>query len=585
MKKANNTGESSLKKYLTTFKLVSSGYPSFGIHLFFILLLFLLVAAVAAYTPFLLRQAANEIGKEQKIGFYLYASAYAFCWTLASILQNIKGIFSAGVLARSDAALHKILMRYVFSYPYTSQRLVDPGVVAQDIARAATSFSAITTAVFWTITPIFFEFIVAMVIINRTIGGTFAVLFGSCIFLLAIISYFVAVRNGDVHLRIYEAQNKVQSFVVERLGALFDIRVNKALSKEEKSLDIHLNNAAQAIWLSNLRMGLYLGCQALAIGLALGLFTAYSINLNSSARFTNGDFVMIAGYVGMLTMQLRFLSGAFIELKRHQVALALGVTYIPSSNLSLQKKMRAGIFKPNNDKIVFALRDISVTFADRLLFSNLSYDFHKNRFVAISAPSGFGKTTLINSMLGLLPVCNGRIEFYGATINNDSTPDVLQKVSIAPQATHVFNNSLRFNLTYGCDETPSDSKLLELLGALGYSGSFDGKMHPINLDERLGVGGRFLSGGERQRLSIGRAILRNKEVLILDEPTAFLNKELAKKIIQYAARSVPTLIVITHDEDVVAMADEVLSLAPYATQGSSSDLARAVETSRDVLSA
>lgn len=555
--------KSSLDNYRTTFKLVSSSYPSFSAHFLLISALFLFIAAVSSYTPFLLRQAANEIESENRHNFYLYASAYAVCWTLASVLQNIKGIFSAGVLARSDAALHRILMRHVFSYPHASQRLVDPGVVAQNIARAATSFSAVTIAAFWTIIPIFFEFLFSMVIIFKAIGGLFALLFGVCIGLLAFISYFIAVKNGDVHLRIYNAQNRVQGFVVERLGALFDIRVNNAVVREQKLLDTYLDDSAKAIWRSNLKMGAYLGCQALAIGAVLGLFTAYSINLNDSAEFTNGDFVMIAGYVGMLTMQLRFLSGAFIELKRHQVALALGMTYIRPKEFELQKEPCEKASKLENDRIVFSLRDVSLAFSERLLFSGLSFDFRESRFVAIAAPSGSGKTTLINAMLGLLPVSAGRIEFKGTDVNLLSTHGVMEKVSIAPQSTHIFNDSLRFNLTYGCDELASDRELLELLTVLDYSESFNEEVEPIKLDEKLGVGGRVLSGGERQRLSIGRALLRGREILILDEPTAFLNKELAKKIIQYVARSVPTLIVITHDEDVVAMADEVLTLTPY----------------------
>lgn len=561
----NPKGErSSLENYTTTFRLVSSNYSRFIIHFLFISALFLLVAAVASYTPFLLREAANEVNKEQSSDFYLYASAYAICWTLASVLQNVKGIFSAGVLARSDAALQKTLMKHVFSYPHVSQRTIDPAVVAQDISRAAASFGAVTTAVFWTIAPILFEFFVSMGIIYRAIGAKFAFLFGACIVALAIISYVIALKNGDVHLRIYQTQNKVQAFVVERLGALFDVRMNNASTREEKLLDAHLNEAARVIWRSNLRMGIYLGCQALAIGVALGVFTAYSVSLNGAAKFTSGDFVMISGYVGMLTMQLRLLSGAFIELKRHQVALDLGVKYIKPQRFPSQGNTEINPATSENGQVVFSLHNVSLASADRLLFSDLSYRLHENRFVVISAPSGFGKTTLINSMLGLLPVCKGHIEFYGVEVNVESTLAVLEKVSIAPQAAHIFNDSLRFNLAYGCIEPPSDQRLRELLAALDYSGSFTETKHAMDLGERLGVGGRALSGGERQRLSIGRALLRDKRILILDEPTAFLDKDLAKKIIHYVAANVSTLIVITHDEEILAMADEVLRLAPYA---------------------
>lgn len=553
-----------LTSYLDTFRLVLSRYPRFFIHFLLISTLFLSVAAVASYTPFLLRQAANEVGKAQTFGFYFYALAYAACWTLAGVLQNVKGIFSAGVLARSDAALHKMLMRHVFACSHSEQKAVDPGVVAQDISRAAVSFSAVTTAAFWTIVPIFFEFIVSMAIIQHAVGWRFAWLFGACVALLAFVSWCIASRSGNFHSAIFRAQNKAQGFMVERLGALHEIRANNALVREEQRLDGHLDETAAVIWRANLRMGAYLGAQALAIGAVLGVFTAYSVRLNNASNFTNGDFVMIAGYVGALTMQLRLLSGALIELKRHQIALGLGLKYLGKKGAWRGRAPDFGSVSGRVGETIFSLHQVGVCVAGRDLFSNLTHRFMRGRFSVISAPSGFGKTTLIHSLLGFVPVCEGRIEFCGVEVGAGSTHAILESVALAPQSAHIFNDSLRFNLSYGCPQPVADGKLLELLRALDYAGSATDAREPVDLGEALGAGGRALSGGERQRLSIARAVLRNKSVLILDEPTAFLDKALAQKIIAYLAARVPTLIVVTHDEDIVAVADDVLRLGPYA---------------------
>jgi len=76
----------------------------------------------------------------------------------------------------------------------------------------------------------------------------------------------------------------------------------------------------------------------------------------------------------------------------------------------------------------------------------------------------------------------------------------------------------------------------------------------------VGEGGRPLSGGERQRISIGRALLRKKSVLILDEPTASLDRETSRKIIAGIRKVVPTIIMVTHDPELILMGDHQIIL-------------------------
>ncbi|MFM9923615.1 ABC transporter ATP-binding protein [Variovorax sp. H27-G14] len=537
----------------------------FTLHFAAISIAFLLVAAISSCTPFLLRQAANEIANPQLSGFYAYALAYAACWTLANVLQNIKGIFSAGVLAKANAALNKLLLKNVIHSRYSSQRKIDAGVVAQDIVRATQSLSSITTSLFWTVLPIVFEFFISIGIIRSSIGNAFAILFALCILALSFVSYVIAAKSGDLHSSIYSSQNKLQGFMVERLGALLEVRLNNAAAREEVLADTHLAHTVQTIWRANLRMGLYLGAQALAIGVVLGVFTSYSVKLNSAANFTSGDFVMIAGYTGMLTMQLRFLSAALIELKRQQVALKFGSEYLqPASKTTAAMATGAAIDFSDDEHPLFRLENVLLAVEKKVLVFNLSHDFKTNRFTVISAPSGTGKSTLVQSMLGLLPVNAGTIKHCGRLVDQNSTDDILKNVAVASQFPCIFNASLRFNLNYGCNVPPPDAVLHEMLHALDYLTKKNGIEVSIDLDDQLGAGGRSLSGGEKQRISIARALLRNKNALVLDEPTAHLDQELARKLILYIASRTKTLIVITHDPEITKIAHDVLVLAPPA---------------------
>jgi len=556
-----------IQKYWKALNYVRQDFRSFTFYLAFITLLFIAISSLGAYTPYLLREAANRVevlaGEGQD--FYFYAIAYALCWTLESVLQNLKGIFSAGVLARSDAGLTKVILTRIFNYPYGLQKKINPGATAQDIDRAALSFSSITNSIFWTITPIVISYFVSLFIIWNSIGLVFATLFGLCVATLTWISHIVASKTGSIHSSIFLAENNLQGYIVERLGSLLDIRLNCASSRENTVVESLMKNMIGTIWSANLRMGLYLGFQALTIGLVLCIFTIYSVHLDSRKQLTSGDFVMIAGYVGMLTMQLRFMSGALIDLKRNQVALQRGLDYLyfpPVDKNFTQVDGDSSVVK-SESRALFYLENLGLAVEGKELTPPVSYAFTEGEFTAISAPSGAGKTTLINTMLGLIPSATGNVKFRGAIVKPEFTSYILEAVAVAPQTPHIFNESLRFNLIYGANHKITDEKLMELLKVFEYPGLLKESAEEI-LNERLGSHGRSLSGGEKQRISMARALLRNKDALILDEPTASLNKDLAVKVIRFAMTHVRTLIVITHDAEIAGMAQNKFALPEIA---------------------
>lgn len=163
------------------------------------------------------------------------------------------------------------------------------------------------------------------------------------------------------------------------------------------------------------------------------------------------------------------------------------------------------------------------------------------------------------AMLGLEPVAAGQILFNGVPVSTRISAGILDHVAVAPQAAQVMSGTVRDNLCYGIEhESPDDTVLTNILRLLNFTGSVSERL--VNLDTRLDPQGEGLSGGERQRIAIGRAIARREKIMILDEPTASLDLDNAKGIITYLRSSVPTLIIISHDAEIQAMADETLVL-------------------------
>jgi ATP-binding cassette subfamily B protein len=175
-------------------------------------------------------------------------------------------------------------------------------------------------------------------------------------------------------------------------------------------------------------------------------------------------------------------------------------------------------------------------------------------------PSGVGKTTLLNTLLGFHIPSVGAVEIVGKTPDALGFNYLLELVSYAPQSASVFSGTLRENLLYGVEAGDvTDYNLDEVINILQFQTDVENK-EPLTKDSVIGNGGRSLSGGEKQRISIGRALLRKKNILILDEPTSALDKQTARYIMEEIRHRVSTIIVVSHDPDVIAMGDVRIDL-------------------------
>uniref|UniRef100_UPI00356B56E2 ATP-binding cassette domain-containing protein n=1 Tax=Rhodosalinus sp. TaxID=2047741 RepID=UPI00356B56E2 len=184
--------------------------------------------------------------------------------------------------------------------------------------------------------------------------------------------------------------------------------------------------------------------------------------------------------------------------------------------------------------------------------------------VALTGPSGSGKSSALMAAAGLVPAETGRIEVAGRALD-DATADAWRaRVALVPQSVHVPDVTLRAFLDpagQGGDPAPA----LAAAGAEGVVARL-----PEGLDTRLGETGAGVSGGEARRLLVARAILSGAEVVLADEPTADLDSETARQVIaglQALAARGATLLVATHDPRLVAAMDRVVEMPGTAAEG------------------
>jgi len=187
---------------------------------------------------------------------------------------------------------------------------------------------------------------------------------------------------------------------------------------------------------------------------------------------------------------------------------------------------------------------------------NADLRVHPGEVVALLGPSGVGKSTVAKLLSRLIDPDAGAVRLDGHDLRDLRLSTVRAAIGVVLQETLVFDASIRDNLLLG---RPTATEV-EMTWALGQVDALD-FVHalPDGLDSRVGQKGRSLSGGQRQRIALARTLLRDSPVLILDEPTNGLDSATAGRVLPrlLAGR---TVVLITHDPEVAALAHRTLHL-------------------------
>lgn len=209
-----------------------------------------------------------------------------------------------------------------------------------------------------------------------------------------------------------------------------------------------------------------------------------------------------------------------------------------------------------------ALAFENVSFAHKnrpLLFNGVDLIFEKGTSTAIVGPSGVGKTTIINLILGLFEPTDGRITVDGVSLQDFKQGSWLSRIGFVSQDPFIYNSSIADNIQFGRD-THSVESIIEAAKTANAHG-FISEL-PQGYDTVVGDRGVRLSGGQQQRLAIARAVLNSPDILIFDEATSSLDS-ISERLVQEAIEGVSidrTVIMIAHRLSTIRNADKIIVL-------------------------
>jgi ATP-binding cassette, subfamily B, bacterial MsbA len=379
--------------------------------------------------------------------------------------------------------------------------------------------------------------------------------------LFSLLAVGLSTLNGRVREASFEvtkANNSFTSMVVEFING---IRTVHAFSTQDFERKRYYNASLNLVNTSKKIAFAWMMVKPLAEALATTILVGMIV-LAFTGFVTNGS-LQIASLLTFFFVLFRLVP---VIQDINGVATHISTMYGSSQTVKKLLQIDDEQYFHNGQIEFFGLKRsinlVSVDFgynSEKLVLSNITLMIERGRMTALVGASGSGKTTLADLVPRFHDPIQGHVFIDGVDLRDIEINSLRRKIAVVSQDTFVFNTSVRNNIAYGSEEA-TDEEIYEaarLANALEFI-----QQMPQRFETQVGDRGVNLSGGQRQRIAIARALLRNPEILILDEATAALDT-VSEKLIQESIEKLAvgrTVIVIAHRLSTIVRADKVVVL-------------------------
>ena len=398
-----------------------------------------------------------------------------------------------------------------------------------------------------------------------TIDVKCALIFVVAIPLLSIVVFGIILSTIPLYKKVQSKLDQVLGITRENLTG---VRVIRAFHQEEKEADRFRENnealSAMQIFVGKISACMNPVTYVIVNGAIIALIYTGAVQVNIG-NLSQGEVVAIINYMNQILVELVKLANLIVTMTK---ALACAervssVFEIGADAAYAQKDVQNQNLAEAVDKKAPFLnfKHVSLTYqgAGAPTLQDMNFTVNRGDTVGIIGGTGSGKTSLVNLIPGFYPATEGEILLEGRDIKTMSDEELRGRIGVVPQKAVLFKGTIRSNLQWGKPDATEDEmwKALELAQASEVVEGKDGK-----LDAAVAQNGKNFSGGQRQRLTIARALVRNPEILILDDSASALDYATDAKL-RAALRTLEdktTTFIVSQRASTIRHADKIIVL-------------------------
>ena len=393
-------------------------------------------------------------------------------------------------------------------------------------------------------------------VVAFTIDTECALIFLGVIALLCIIVLGIMVSTIPMHTKVRKGLDKVTEKTRENLAGVRVLRAFTAEDEEEAEFE-RRNKKLTALELKVGRVSELLNPLTLvAVNAAIMILIwtgAIKVNIGS---LTQGQVVALYNLMSQILVELVKMARLIIIVAK---AVASGKRV--AKLLNTESTKLSGTALPEADAPKGSVEFSNVTFTYKLggapAVENISFTAAPGETIGIIGGTGSGKSSIVNLIPGFYTADSGSIKVDDVEVNSFEPHALMKRIGIVPQKAELFKGSIRSNLLMGNPDA-DESMMREALKKAQALDIVDSR--PEGLDAEVEQGGRNLSGGQKQRLTIARALLKNPEILILDDSASALDYATDAKLRMAITNTEnpPTTFIVSQRAASMLYADKIL---------------------------
>ena len=365
--------------------------------------------------------------------------------------------------------------------------------------------------------------VVGALVMAFTINWKAAMVFVVTVPLLAFVIYGIMVITIPLYKKVQRELDEVLLTTRENLTGVRVIRAFRTQKLERETFE-HKSDVLMAIQMhvgkisASLNPLTYIIVNAGII--AVIWFGGIQVNVGD---MTQGEVIALVNYMTQTLLALVALANLIITFTKALASAGrINEVFAMKSGIVDGNEKESAVQQTEEPKTAVSMEDVTFYYqkSKEPALEHISFTAKKGETIGIIGGTGSGKSTLVSLIPRFYDVTEGRVFVNGKDVREYKVENLRSKVGMVPQKAVLFHGTIRDNIKMGREDA-SDEEIFEALKTAQALEIVENK--PGKLDTVLSEGGKNLSGGQRQRLTIARALVRNPEVLILDDSASALD--------------------------------------------------------------